>query len=107
MITALGLIAGSLTTGAWLPQLARTFRSRSTGDLSWFYLLATIVGIAGWCAYGVLTASVAVMAANGVSGVLLLGVVAIKASARHQPAGATAIGSPEMANQTASQVQAA
>ena len=43
---SLGLVAGVLTTAAWLPQIARTWRSRSADDLSWPYLLVFSSGVA-------------------------------------------------------------
>ncbi len=33
-LQTLGLLSGVLTTAAWLPQLAQTWRSRSAKDLS-------------------------------------------------------------------------
>ena len=37
-LSLLGLLAGALTTGAWLPQLLRTWRRGSAEDISWPYL---------------------------------------------------------------------
>jgi MtN3 and saliva related transmembrane protein len=65
MITALGLVAGVLTTGCWLPQLVRSWRTRSTTDFSWAYLAVLTVGITLWFLYGILTTDAAVIAANG------------------------------------------
>jgi MtN3 and saliva related transmembrane protein len=78
-IAAVGLVAGALTTAAWLPQLHRTWRSRSAHDLSWAYLLTMTTGIALWLAYGLLSRDVAVIAANLVTLLLLFGQVALKA----------------------------
>ncbi|HEX3900714.1 MAG TPA: SemiSWEET transporter [Mycobacteriales bacterium] len=78
-IAVVGLLAGALTTGAWLPQLHRTWRSRSAHDLSWAYLLTTTTGIALWLAYGLFTRDVAVIAANSVTIMLLSGQIALKA----------------------------
>jgi MtN3 and saliva related transmembrane protein len=41
----IGIAAGFLTTCAFLPQVAKTVRSRSTGDLSWIWLvmMSTVV----------------------------------------------------------------
>ena len=65
MITALGLVAGVLTTGCWLPQLVRSWRTRSTSDFSWAYLAVLTVGITLWFLYGILTTDAAVIVANG------------------------------------------
>jgi len=67
----LGLVAGVLTTAAWLPQIARTWRSRSADDLSWPYLLVFSAGVSLWLLYGVLSADVPVLVANAVTIVLV------------------------------------
>ena len=46
--TALGLLAGSLTTIAFLPQVIRTWRTRSTADISLVMFLILCTGIALW-----------------------------------------------------------
>ena len=48
----LGLVAGALTTGCWLPQLLKSWRTRSTTDFSWLYLAVFRTGIALWMIYG-------------------------------------------------------
>ena len=45
MTAAIGLVAGALTTIAWLPQLPRTWRKRSAHELSWPYIAMTYAGI--------------------------------------------------------------
>jgi MtN3 and saliva related transmembrane protein len=65
MITAVGLAAGVLTTGCWLPQLVRSWRTRSTSDFSWAYLAVLTLGIGLWLLYGILVADPAVIVANG------------------------------------------
>ena len=72
MRTALGLLAASLTTGAWLPQLARTHRTRHSADISWGYLIAMLLGFGTWLAYGIALGELAIIAANVVS-LLLVG----------------------------------
>ena len=67
----LGLVAGVLTTAAWLPQIARTWRSRSADDLSWPYLLVFSTGVSLWLLYGVLSDDVPVLVANAVTIVLV------------------------------------
>ena len=67
----LGLIAGVLTTAAWLPQIARTWRSQSADDLSWPYLVVFSSGVTLWLLYGVLSNDVPVLAANAVTIVLV------------------------------------
>ena len=74
----LGLVAGVLTTAAWLPQIARTWRSRSADDLSWPYLLVFSAGVSLWLLYGVLSDDVPVLAANAVTIVLVALLLGLK-----------------------------
>lgn len=78
MRTALGLLAASLTTGAWLPQIARTFRTRSSEDISWGYLMAMLLGFGTWLAYGIELGELAIIAANVVSVLLVASLLVLK-----------------------------
>jgi MtN3 and saliva related transmembrane protein len=77
-MTILGLLAGVLTTACWLPQLARSWRTRSTTDFSWLYLIVLTVGVALWGVYGVLRADAAVIIANAVTVCFLVFLLVIK-----------------------------
>jgi MtN3 and saliva related transmembrane protein len=79
----LGLLAGVLTTTAWLPQITRTWRSRSADDLSWPYLLVFSAGVTLWLVYGVLSADVPLLVANGVTMLLVSLLLVLK---RHSAA---------------------
>jgi MtN3 and saliva related transmembrane protein len=78
VVTWLGLLAGTLTTLSFLPQLLKAWKSRSTHDISigMFSLLA--VGIALWIVYGVITSDVPVIAANSVTLVFVGLIAALK-----------------------------
>ncbi len=77
-----GLLAGSLTTAAWIPQLVRTWRSGSTEDISWPYLLVFAAGVSGWIFYAVLSDDAPVLAANAVSILLIGSLVELKGGGR-------------------------
>jgi MtN3 and saliva related transmembrane protein len=79
MNTALGLLAGALTTASFLPQVLRAVRSGSTGDLSWTWLIMLVAGESGWIAFGVLTADISVIVANVVTVTLVGTLLAVKA----------------------------
>jgi MtN3 and saliva related transmembrane protein len=66
VLTLLGTTAGVLTTVAWAPQILRSWRTRSTGDLSWAYLLTLAVGGTLWVLYGCLSGDLVVVLANAV-----------------------------------------
>jgi MtN3 and saliva related transmembrane protein len=68
--TTLGLIAGSLTTIAYLPQLIKTWRSKSADDLSWSMLITLCVGIVLWLVYGSYVHDIPVICANVVTLIL-------------------------------------
>jgi MtN3 and saliva related transmembrane protein len=78
-MTLLGLIAGALTTGCWLPQLLKAWRTRSTADVSWLYLAVFGIGIGLWLVYGAMTDDVAIVVTNGLTMTLTLAFVATKA----------------------------
>ena len=63
-VEAVGGIAGVLTTSAFVPQVLRTWRTRSAQDFSLGLLWLLVVGNGLWLAYGVLTGSAALIAAN-------------------------------------------
>ncbi|CVK31853.1 SemiSWEET transporter [Methanoculleus bourgensis] len=78
-VTALGLIAGSLTTLSFAPQVVRAWRTRSTADLSLAMLIIFLAGILLWLAYGVVKEDLAIIAANSVTAVLIGLILSIKA----------------------------
>lgn len=63
-ITALGLIAGVLTTIAYLPQLIKTWKTKSAHDLSWSMLIVLCTGIILWLVYGFYIQNIPIIAAN-------------------------------------------
>ena len=77
-VTILGLVAGTLTTLSFLPQLLKAWMSRSTHDISigMFSLLA--VGITLWIVYGVVTSDLPVVVANSVTLVFVGLILALK-----------------------------
>ncbi|MDZ8140597.1 MAG: SemiSWEET transporter [Nostoc sp. DedQUE04] len=62
--TILGLVAGVLTTLAYLPQLIKTWQSKSANDLSWSMLIILCVGIILWLIYGFSVHDIPLIAAN-------------------------------------------
>ena len=84
-MTALGLLAGLLTTVCWVPQLARSLRTRSTDDLSWAYLGVLATGLAMWLTYGILLADPAIIASNVLALACVTVLIAIKSSPRSDP----------------------
>jgi MtN3 and saliva related transmembrane protein len=69
MITALGLFAAFLTTGALVPQVVKTIRTKSTGDLSLGMYLMMFTGTLCWLLYGFLNKDIPIISANIVASV--------------------------------------
>jgi MtN3 and saliva related transmembrane protein len=82
VIIALGLLSGLLTTGAWLPQLLRTWRRGRADDISYGYLAVFAAGVLGWLAYGLLAAQPAVVVANLVTFTLIAALTLLKTRPR-------------------------
>ena len=74
----LGVTAGTLTTVAFIPQLAKALKSKSTGDLSWGMVLTFTIGVFLWLIYGIWIDSLPVILANAVTLLLQLGIVSLK-----------------------------
>ncbi len=48
----LGLVAGTLTTAAFVPQLLKVWKSKSANDISYVMFIMFIIGILLWEVYG-------------------------------------------------------
>lgn len=66
----IGFVAAILTTIAFVPQVIKVFRTRSTRDVSIGMYAFFTTGVATWFCYGVMIGSWPVMAANAVTLVL-------------------------------------
>jgi MtN3 and saliva related transmembrane protein len=62
--TALGLVAGALTSIAAIPQLVKTLRTRHARDISIWQPLLLAIGISLWLIYGVLIHDLPLVLAN-------------------------------------------
>jgi len=82
MVQIVGFLAGVLTAFAFLPQVVKTWRTRSSGDLSAVMLGAQSAGVTLWIVYGLAINSLPVIFANSVTLVLCLLLVMFKAVSR-------------------------
>jgi MtN3 and saliva related transmembrane protein len=67
IVTVIGLIAGIMTTGSFVPQLVKALRTRSTGDISVVMYIVMVIGIGLWIVYGIYQKSLPLILANIVS----------------------------------------
>ncbi len=70
-MTVLGLAAGFCTSFAYLPQVVKAWRTRSTHDISREMFVLMVTGIVLWLAYGFLQHDLPIVAANLASLVLV------------------------------------
>jgi len=75
---ALGLVAGVLTTIAFIPQVVKTWKTRYTRDISLGMFLIFSVGTLLWLLYGVRIGALPVVVANAVTLVLALTILIFK-----------------------------
>ena len=62
--TTLGLVAGTLTSIAAIPQVVKTLRTRHARDISIWQPLLLAFGVALWMVYGMLIHDLPLMLAN-------------------------------------------
>jgi MtN3 and saliva related transmembrane protein len=79
---AVGWVAGTLTTVAFVPQVLKTWRTRSTRDISLTMWVAFSVGVALWIVYAVIAASWPIAVANAITLALSATVLALKLANR-------------------------
>ena len=69
-IEIIGLLAAICTTIAFLPQVLRTWKTRSVADISLSMYLVLCTGLVLWLVYGLYIGSLPVVLANAVTLVL-------------------------------------
>ena len=65
-----GYAAALCTTGAYVPQVLRVWRTRSTQDISLKMFLVLVTGLCLWLLYGFWKGEIPLIAANSVTLVL-------------------------------------
>ena len=78
MSTAVGLLAGFLTTIAFVPQAWKIWKSKSAKDVSLPTFMAFTSGVALWLAYGILNQELPIIVWNAATLVLAGAIVGMK-----------------------------
>jgi MtN3 and saliva related transmembrane protein len=73
LITIIGLIAGALTTIAFIPQVYKVVSTKSTKDISLSMFVIFSIGILLWLIYGIFVNDLPVIIANALT--LILSVI--------------------------------
>jgi MtN3 and saliva related transmembrane protein len=63
-IVWLGIIAGTITSFGFIPQLVKGFRTKKMEDVSYYMPIMLAIGMFLWLLYGIYRADLAIIAAN-------------------------------------------
>ena len=74
----IGSVAAVLTTLSFLPQVIKTWTSRSATDISWTWLIGFSAGLSLWLVYGFALPSWPLILANGITLSLVLVIAFVK-----------------------------
>jgi MtN3 and saliva related transmembrane protein len=74
----IGLLAGTLTTIAFVPQAVKIWVTKSADDVSYLMFGIFSLGIVLWLAYGIALGAMPIIVANVVTLVLSVLVIALK-----------------------------
>jgi MtN3 and saliva related transmembrane protein len=66
-ITVLGLVAATLTTFSFLPQLIKIWQTKSAKDVSYVMLIFFNTGVLLWLIYGLYLSALPIILANGIT----------------------------------------
>lgn len=80
----IGFVAGTLTTMAFLPQLQRTWTTKSADDMSLAMLLAFTTGVFLWLVYGLYLKAWPIVVTNAITFVLTLAILVLKLKYQQQ-----------------------
>jgi len=85
----LGTLAATISALSLVPQVVKTWRTRSADDLSMGWLLTALCGATLWMSYGIFAPAWAVVAGNAVPLALVALLVALKLWRRRPPVART------------------
>ena len=77
-IDLFGFLAALLTTIAFLPQLYKTWETKSADDVSLFMLILFITGLICWIIYGVKINSIPILVANIITFIFNFSILILK-----------------------------
>jgi len=64
LLEIFGLIAGTVTSIGFIPQIVRGYKTKKLDDVSYFMPTILAVGMTLWFIYGVFSNAIPIMAAN-------------------------------------------
>ena len=81
-IDLFGFLAALLTTIAFLPQLYKTWKTKSAEDVSLVMLILLITGLVCWIIYGFKINSIPILVANIITFIFNFSILVLKISYR-------------------------
>ncbi|HKK46943.1 MAG TPA: SemiSWEET transporter [Balneolaceae bacterium] len=78
LVTLLGLTAGALTTIAFVPQVIKTWKTKSADDLSLGMYSIFCSGVALWLIYGLIRKDIPIIVSNIVTFTLAMTILYFK-----------------------------
>ena len=77
-IDFIGLMAGSCTTAAFIPQVLQVWKTKSAKDISLVMYVIFTLGVALWLTYGMAITSMPIIIANCVTLILAICILIMK-----------------------------
>ena len=68
----IGYLGGIFIIISFIPQIIKSYKTKSVGDLSLGMIICTIIGTGLWLIYGFLTNGMPLIISNSIFGVLIL-----------------------------------
>lgn len=78
LISLIGFIAGLFLIIAYIPQVHKTIKTKSTGDISLLFSVLIFIGDTLWITYGIILKSLPLIITNFVLAVFILPILIIK-----------------------------
>jgi MtN3 and saliva related transmembrane protein len=76
--TILGIAAATLTAAAGLPQIIKSWKTKSTKDLSLAMIIQLLIGFTLWTIYGIAKKDVAILYAQAVAYIFYISLLVLK-----------------------------
>lgn len=77
-VELLGYVAGTISTLTFLPQVIKTWRTKSAGDVSMLMFVFATVSVIMWLVYGILIKNGSIIYTNGTILILSLIMLGLK-----------------------------
>lgn len=78
IVEIFGMLGGGLTTISFIPQVVKTWKTRSTRDLSMGMFLLFTLGLVFWLVYGIYMNALPIILANVITLILALSILVMK-----------------------------